>query len=61
MFVMLMINRFLFKVTSFCVIICFLTKLPTLTILLLAAVNAEVVAKPLIFGVLFSNSLILAL
>ena len=39
----------------------FLTKLLTLGILFATAVDAEVVTKPLILGILFSNSLILAL
>ena len=38
----------------------FLTKLLTLGVLFSAAVNVEVVTEPLIFGILFSISLILA-
>ena len=38
----------------------FLTKLLTLGALFSAAVNVEVVTEPLIFGILFSSSLILA-
>ena len=51
---MIMINKFLFKLTNFCVITCFLTKLLTTGILFSTAVNA--VAKLLISGILFSNS-----
>ena len=39
----------------------FLTKLPTSGIIFSTSVNAEVVVKPLILGILFSFSLILAL
>ena len=52
-----MISNFLFKLTNFCVT----TKLLTLEILFSTAVNAEVVAKPIILGILLFNSLILAL
>ena len=53
---MIMISKFLFKLTNFCVIVCFLTKLLTLGILFSTAVNAVFVAKLLAFGILFSNS-----
>ena len=57
-----MISNFLFNFTNFCVIICFfLTKLLTSGILFSTAVNAEVVAKPSILGILLSISLILTL
>ena len=57
-----MINNFLLNFTNFCVIICFFfTKLLTSGILLSAAVNAELVAKPLILGILASISVILEL
>ena len=57
-----MISNFLFKFTNFCVIICFfLTKLLTLGILFSTAVNAEVVVKPSILGILLSISFILTL
>ena len=54
---MIMVSKFLFKVTDFCVIICFLTKLLTLGILLSTAGNADFVAKPLTSTILFSNSM----
>ena len=54
-------NIFRFNVSYFCDIIFFLTKLLTSGILFPIAVNAAVVAKPLILDVLFSISLILAL
>ena len=52
---------FFFNFSNFCAIICFLTKLLTLSISSSAAVNAEFVAKPVILGILFSISVILAL
>ena len=57
-----MISKFLFNFINFCVVIwIFLTKLLTFAVLFSTAVNAEVVAKPLILGVLPSISVILAL
>ena len=56
-----MISKFLFNVTIFCKIICFLTKLLISGILFTTAVNAELVAKLLMLGILFSISLILTL
>ena len=53
---MIMINKFLFKFTKFCVVVCFLTKLQTLGISFSTAVNAVFVAKLLTSGILFSNS-----
>ena len=54
---MIMISKFLYKFTSFCVIICFfLTKLLTLAILFSTAVNAVFVAKLLTSGIWLSNS-----
>ena len=54
---MIMIRKFLFKLTNFCVTVCFfLTKLLTLGILFSTAVNAVFVAKLLASGILFSNS-----
>ena len=50
---MIMIMNFLFN-------ICYLTKLLTLGILFSTTANAELVAKPLILGILFSISVILA-
>ena len=54
-----MISNFLFSFTYFCVTICFLTKLLTSGILFSTAVDAELVAKPLIIGILPSISVIL--
>ena len=60
---MIMISKFLFKLSNFCIIIFFLTKLLILGILFSIPVNAAFVAKPLILGILpsilailFSNS-----
>ena len=54
---MIMISKFIFKFTNFCVIICFfLTKLLTSDVLFSTVVNAVFVASPLISGILFSNS-----
>ena len=50
-----MISKFFFKLTNFCAIICFLTKLVTL---FSTSVNAAFVAKPLILGILPSISVI---
>ena len=58
---MIMISSTLLDVWYFRVIICFLTKLVTSGILVLAAVNAALVSKPLILGILPSISIILAL
>ena len=59
---MIIISNFRFNVWYFCVIIyLFLTKLLTSGILLSTAVNAELVAKPPILGVLLSISVILVL
>ena len=56
-----MISNFLFSCTNFCVIVCFLTKPLTFGISFSTAVNPELVAKPLMLGILFSISVILAL
>ena len=54
---MIMISKFLYKFTSFCVIIWFfLTKLLTLAILFSTSVNAVFVAKLLTSGIWLSNS-----
>ena len=53
---MTMISKFLLISTKFRVIICFLTRLLTLGILFLTAVNTDFVAKPLTSGILFSHS-----
>ena len=58
---MIMISKFLFNFSNFCVIICFLTKLLILGILFPTTVNAAFVAKPLILGILPSIFVILAL
>ena len=51
---MIIINNFLFNFTNFCIIIWFFfTKLLTLGILFSTAVNAELVAKPLILNFTF--------
>ena len=52
---MIIISKFLFKLTNFCVIVCFLTKLLTLGILFSTAVNAVFVAELLTSGILFST------
>ena len=54
---MIMISKFLFKFSNFCVRqSVFLTKLLTSGILFSAAVNADFVVKPLISRILFYNS-----
>ena len=57
-----MIIDFIFNFTNFCVTFFtnFLTKLMTLGILFSTAVNAELVARPVILGILPSISVILA-
>ena len=50
---MIMISKFFFKLTNFCVIVCFLTNLLTLGILFSTAVNAVFVAKLLTSGFFF--------
>ena len=57
---MIMIIKFIFNFSNFCVIICFLTKLLTLGILFSRVVNAVFVAKLLISGILFYISVSLA-
>ena len=54
---MIMITNLLFNFTNFCIIV-FLTKLLTIGILFSTAVNAELVAKPVILGILLSVSVI---
>ena len=58
---MIMIIKFIFNFSKFCVIFCFLTKLLTLGILFSRVVNAAFVAKLLISGILPSISAILVL
>ena len=53
---MIIIIKLFFKLTNFCVTVCFLTKLLTLGILFSTGVNAVFVAKLLISEILFSNS-----
>ena len=60
-FVMIMISNFFFNILYFCAIFRFLTKLVTFGILFLTAVNAELVAKPVILDILFFISVILEL
>ena len=49
-----MITYLLFSFTNFGVIVCFLTKPLSLRILFSTAVNTELVAKPVILGILLS-------
>ena len=56
-----MIINFIFNFTNLCIVICLFTKLLTSGILLSTAVNAELVAKPLILSILPSISVTLAL
>ena len=58
---MIVTSNFFFNIRYFFVVICFLTKLLTSGILFSTAVNAELVAKPVILGILPSTSVILAL
>ena len=58
---MIVIINYIFDFTNLCIVICGFTKLLTSGILFSTAVNAELVAKPLILGVLFSISVSLAL
>ena len=53
---MIMISKFLFKLTNLCVIVCFLSKLLTLGILFSTVVSAVFVARLLTSGILSSNS-----
>ena len=53
---MIMVGKFLFNFSNFCVIVCFLTKLLTLGILFSTAVNAVFATKLLTSGILFSKS-----
>ena len=59
---MTVISNCFFNFINFCAMVSFfLTKLLTLGIFSLTALNAEVLAKPLILGILFSILLILEL
>ena len=58
---MIMISNFLFNFINFCVIVSFLTKLLTLSILFSPEVRAAVVAKSVILGILLLIYFILAL
>ena len=51
-----MIINFIFNISNFCVIVCFL-KILTSGILFSTVVNAAFVAKLVISGILFSNSM----
>ena len=53
---MIMVGKFLFNFSNFCVIVRFLTKLLTLGILFSTAVNAVFATKLLTSGILFSKS-----
>ena len=56
-----MIIKFLFNFSNFCIAICFLTKLLVSGILFSTTVNAEVVARPVVLGILFLTSFIFVL
>ena len=58
---MIMIIKFIFNISNFSIIVCFLTKLLTLGILFSIAVNVVFVAKLKLSGILFSNLVILVL
>ena len=59
---MIMISsNYIFHFTSFCVIVSFLNKLPTLGFLFSTAVRELVAAQLVVFGILFLISFILAL
>ena len=53
-------SNIVFNFTNFCVIVSFLTKLLTLSILFSTEVRAVVVVKLVILGILYLSSLILA-
>ena len=57
---MIMITNLLFNFSNFCVIVCsvFVTKLLTFGILFSTAVNAELVANPVILDIVFCISVI---
>ena len=54
-----MITKLIFNFTNFCINV-FLTRLLTSGILFSTAANAELVARPVILGILLSISVILA-
>ena len=54
-FIMIMISKFLLRLTNFCVIVCF-SELTTNTRYFIFHRNAVFVAKLLIYGISFSNS-----
>ena len=58
---MIMMSKFIFNFSNFCVIICFLTKLLILGILFSAVVNTAFAAKGLILDILPSIPVILVL
>ena len=58
---MIVIINFFFNFTNLCIVICLFTKLLISGILFSTAVNAELVAKPLILGILPSISVTLVL
>ena len=53
---MIMVSKFFFNFSNFCVTVCFLAKLLTLGILFSTVVNAAFVAKLPTSGILFSSS-----
>ena len=57
---MMTVIKFFLNFTNFCVMSFIFTKLQISSISFSTAVNAEFVAKPLMFGILFSISVILA-
>ena len=53
---MIMVSKFIFDFCNFSIIICFLTKLLTISILFSTVVNALFAGKLLISGILLPNS-----
>ena len=53
---MIMIIQFIFNISNFSIVVCFLTKLLISGILFSTVVNAVFVAKLLILGILFSTA-----
>ena len=58
---MVMIINFTFSFANVCIMVCFLNKVMALGILLSTPINAELVAKPLILGIILSISVMLEL
>ena len=57
MFIMIIINKFICNFINFCVVVTFLSKLVTLSILFSSAVRVTVGAKLVISGISSSNFL----